>query len=39
MRTSRFREEQIALTLHQAQAGTPVKEICRELGVIEAMFY
>lgn len=39
MRTSRFSEEQIGLALRQAEVGTPVKEICRKLGVREATFY
>lgn len=38
MRTSRFSEEQIALALRQAEAGTPVREVCRKLGVSEATF-
>lgn len=33
MRTSRFSEEQIALALRQAEAGMPVKEVCRKLSV------
>jgi putative transposase len=39
MRKSRFSEEQIAMALRQAEAGTQVEEICRKLGVAEATFY
>lgn len=39
MRTSRFTEEQIAMALRQAEAGTPVAEICRKLQVTESTFY
>ena len=39
MRKSRYSEEQIAMALRQAEAGTPVGEICRKLGVTEATFY
>ena len=39
MKTSRFSDEQIAHALRQAQAGTPVADIVRKLGVSEATFY
>jgi putative transposase len=39
MRKRRYSEEQIAMALRQAEAGTPVGEICRKLGVAEATFY
>jgi putative transposase len=39
MRTSRFTVEQIAIALRQAEAGTPVGEICRKLEITEATFY
>ena len=35
MKTSKFTDEQIALALRQAEAGTPVGEICRKLSVSE----
>ena len=38
MKTSKFIDEQIGLALLQAEAGTPVGEICRELGVSEQPF-
>lgn len=34
-----FTEEQIAYALRQAEAGTPVLEVCRKLGVTEQTFY
>jgi putative transposase len=39
MKTSKFTDEQIALALRQAEAGTSVGEICRKLGVSEQTFY
>ena len=39
MKTSKFTDEQIAMALRQAEAGTPVGEICRKLGVSEQSFY
>jgi putative transposase len=35
----RFREEQIAFALRQAEVGTPVTEVCRKMGVSEQSFY
>lgn len=39
MRKSRYSEEQIAMALRQSEAGTPVGDICRKLGITEATFY
>lgn len=39
MKRSKFSEEQIAYALRQVEAGTPVGNICRQLGVSEATFY
>lgn len=39
MRKSRFSEEQIAFAITQAESGTPVTTICREMGVSEPTFY
>lgn len=34
-----FTEEQIVYALRQVEAGTPVLEVCRKLGVTEQTFY
>ena len=39
MKRSKFTEEQIAYALRQAESGTPVPDVCRQLGVSEATFY
>jgi putative transposase len=39
MKRSRFSEEQIAYALRQAESGTPVAEVCRQIGVAEATFF
>lgn len=35
----RYSDEQIAYALKQAESGTPISDICRNLGVSEATFY
>lgn len=39
MRKSRYSDSQIMAILKQAQAGTPVPELCREHGMSTATFY
>jgi putative transposase len=39
MNKSKFSEEQIAYALRQADSGTLVGDVCRQLGVSEATFY
>ena len=39
MKKSRFSESQIINILKQAEAGTPVPELCREHGMSSALFY
>ena len=39
MNRSKFSEEQVAYALRQAESGTLVGDVCRQLGVSEATFY
>jgi putative transposase len=39
MKKSKFSEEQIAYALRQAESGTPVSDVCRQLGISEATYY
>ena len=39
MKRSKFSEEQVAYALREVEAGTPVGDVCRQLGVSEATFY
>ena len=39
MKRKRYSEEQIAFALRQHEAGTPVAEIVRKMGVSEQTFY
>jgi len=39
MKKSRYTEEPIAFALRQAESGTPVADVCRQMGVSEASFY
>lgn len=39
MKTSKFTDSQIMAILKQAEAGTPVPELCREYGMSSATFY
>lgn len=34
-----FSEEQIVRTLREAESGTPIKEVCRKLGITEVTFH
>ncbi len=39
MKRSRFTEVQVAYALRQAEAGMPVIDVCRSLGIFDATFY
>ena len=39
MKKSKFSEEQIAYALRQAESGTAVADVCRQLGISDATFY
>ena len=39
MKRSNFSDEKIAYTLRQAEGGTLVADVCRQMGVSEATFY
>ena len=39
MRTSKFTETQIVSILKQADAGVPVKDLCRQAGISTATYY
>lgn len=39
MKRSRFTEQKIVGVLKQAEAGVPVKELCRKIGISDQTFY
>lgn len=39
MKKSKFTEEQIAVALRQAETGTCVEEVCRQMGISQATFF
>jgi len=39
MKNSRFSETQIVKILKEADAGVPVKEVCRKYGISDATYY
>ncbi len=39
MKRSQFTEQQIEFSLHQAETGTPLAEVCRKMGISEQTYY
>ena len=39
MKKKRFSVEQITAVLQQAEAGTPIGDLCRQVGISEQTFY
>jgi len=39
MKRKRYKDEQVAYALRQAESGTPVAGICRKMGVSQETFY
>ena len=39
MKSSRYTPEQVAFGLREAEEGTPVSEVCRNMGISEQTFY
>lgn len=39
MRKSKFSDSQIVSALNEAEAGMPVKEVCRKYGISSALYY
>ena len=39
MKRSKYSEEQIAFALRQAESGTAVADVCRQLGIAESTFF
>ena len=39
MKRSKFSEQKIVEVLKQAEAGVPVKELCRKIGISDQTFY
>lgn len=39
MKRSKFTEEQIVYTIRQAENGTPIGAVCRQLGIAKQTFY
>lgn len=39
MRKSKFTESQVVTTLKKVECGRQIKDVCRELGISETMYY